>query len=301
MKHLQSEKQKGIFALVLLAAIFACMGIFARFLSTHLLLFQQVYFRIFTAFFIGLIFFRKSIRLKNVKKISKKEWVLLIARAAAQYLFGIVLFTKAILLAKYANISFIGAIPFTAILGIFILKESVHWKKIGLLLIAIVGVYIIGAKELLDITSWGRGELLMLVSSIAVSFGYIARRWHSNLLNNQEITVLVLGIAFIMVIIVSLFAGEYTFPPTAWNIDVLMVALIAGLFNVANLFLINYGFAHVETVTASNILTLESIFGILIGVSIYAELPTGKEIIGGLLILSSVIWMNCLKPEHEVS
>ena len=78
-----------------------------------------------------------------------------------------------------------------------------------------------------------------------------------------------------------------------------MAIIGAGTFNVANVFLINYGFEKVDAVLASNILTLESFFAILLGFLFYGEIPLVKELIGGAIIISSVIWMNQLKKRDE--
>lgn len=74
----------------------------------------------------------------------------------------------------------------------------------------------------------------------------------------------------------------------------MLVVLGAGIFNLVNLLLTNYGFSRIKAVLASNILALESIFAILIGFLFFRELPNLKEIIGGVLILFSVIKMNKL-------
>jgi len=68
-----------------------------------------------------------------------------------------------------------------------------------------------------------------------------------------------------------------------WTIIVLMI------------FFTNYGFEHVKTSIASNILTLEMFFAVLIGFLFFREIPSLKEIFGGVLILFSVIQMNKLE------
>jgi drug/metabolite transporter (DMT)-like permease len=72
----------------------------------------------------------------------------------------------------------------------------------------------------------------------------------------------------------------------------LFIIILSGLFNVANLFLTNYGFQRVTAVLASNLLTFESLFAIGIGIVLYKEFPTIKELLGGLLIVFSAYRMN---------
>ncbi len=285
------ERSKGIAALVALALVFACMGLFARTLSTGFTLFQQVYLRVIAAFVFGLLFFYKDVNFSKLKKIVPKEYMLLFFRAACQYLFGVVLFSLAITLTKYSSASFIGALPMTALLGIFLLGEQFSTQKIFLVILAFVGVLLISVKDSFSLFFLGRGEIIMLVATFFFSLGYVARKWHSTLLNNKEITLLILFFALIQVFVSSLLAGE-NLPISTYQATFIPVVVGAGLFNLANLALINYGFQTVEAVVASNILTLESVFAITIGFLFYQEIPSLREFLGGLIIIGSVIKMN---------
>ena len=119
------------------------------------------------------------------------------------------------------------------------------------------------------------------------------------LLNNKEITTITFFIAGIAVLITSICAGE-GLPLNHWTLGLFTAVIGAGLFNVINLFLINYGFQKVEGILASNILTLESFFAIILGFLFYKELPGLKEIIGGVLIVGSVLLMNQLDSKRRL-
>lgn len=287
----RTEHQKGVLALVLLSLVFASMGLFARYLSTGFVLFQQVYLRVLAAFFLGLIFFKNDLDFKKLKKISKKEWGLLIFRSAASYLFGVTLFTQAIILTKYSNVSFIGALPMVAILGALLLKEKLTFKKLLLILTAFSGVILIAVQDYSHLFVWGKGEVMALLATFAFSLSYVARKWHSDLLNNKEITQITFFLAFFMLFVASLIKGD-GLPLTGWHWGLLIAVLGAGLFNVINMFLTNYGFQKVEAILASNILTLESVFGVILGLLFYKEVPITKELFGGVIITLSVIGMN---------
>lgn len=287
-----SEKQKGVYSLILLALFFASMGVFVRFLSVFQL-FQQVYLRVFAALLLGLFIFNRHLNFSKLKKLSSKEWLLFIFRGATGYLFGTILFSQAIILTKYSSVSFIGAVPMTAILGVLILKDKITLEKVMLIIFSFIGVTLISVKDYSNLLVWGRGEIFALISAVFFSLNYIGRRWHSDILNNKEITELNFFIGFIIVFIASFFVGE-PLPLTGWSWGLLLAVLGGGLFNVINVFLSNYGFQKVDTVLASNILTLESAFAIIIGFLFYKEIPGLKEIIGGLIISLSVIRMNYL-------
>lgn len=288
-----SNRQKGILALIGLAFTYASFGFFTRYLSLSFGLFQQLYLRIFAGLIIGFLIFGKNFRFSKLKKISTKEWVLMIFRAIAYYLLGAALFNKAILVTKISTVSFISSLPMTAILGFLILKEKATLQKILLICLSFVGVLIISIKSISDF-SFGYGEILALISCFFVSLSIIFRKYQTKLLNNVEITQIQLFIAFIFIFFASIFVKE-GLPINNWNINVSLIVLLSGLANVLMIFFTNYGFEHVKTSIASNILTMEMFFAVLIGLAVYKEFPTMKEAIGGILILFSVIQMNKLE------
>jgi len=290
-----SNKQRGILALIGLAFSYASFGFFTRYLmSVQFAFFQQLYLRIFAGMILGFLIFGRKINFKKLKKVSLKEWGLLIFRAASYYLLGAAMFNQAILLTKISTVSFISSLPMTAILGFLILREKITFKKILYISLSFIGVAIISVKSLSNIFVWGPGEILALLSTIFVSLSIVFRRFQSKLLTNIEITQIILFFAFIFLLIASIGAGENILTNN-WNWPVFLMVLLTGLANVAMIFFTNYGFEHVENSMASNILTLEMVFAVMIGFMIYREVPNIKDILGGALILLSVIQMNKLK------
>ena len=297
MPKQKTDKEKGILSLVLLALVFASMGLFARYLSTGFLLFQQVYLRMLAALIVGYLVFRKQINLSRFKKLTIKDWGIIILRAVSYSLFGIILFTQAIIITKYSNVSFIGSLPMTAVLRFILLREKFSYKKLSLVLLAFAGVLIISVKDYSNITGWGKGEILTLISTVFFSLSYIARKWQSDVLNNKELTVVNFFVAFWVVFLVSIFKGD-GLPVTGWHWGLLIAVIGAGIFNILNVFLTNYGFQKVKAVLASNILTLESFFAIILGFLFYKEIPLVKDLLGGLIIIMSVIVMNKLEGKE---
>ena len=288
-----SNKQKGILALIGLAFTYASFGFFTRYLSLSFGFFQQLYLRILAGLIIGFLIFGKNFNFSKLKKINKTEWLLLIFRATAYYLLGAALFNKAVLLTKISTVAFIGSIPMTAILGFLILKEKITLQKIFFITLSFIGVIAISINNFADF-SFGQGEIFALMSCFFASLSIIFRKYQTKLLNNVEITQILLFIAFIFILIASLLMKE-GLPVNNWNGSVFLIILLSGLANVLMIFFTNFGFEHVKTSIAANILTLEMFFAVLIGLIIYREVPGFKEIIGGVLILFSVIQMNKLE------
>ncbi len=293
-----SDKHKGVIALILLALVFASMGLFARYLATGFLLFQQVYLRMFAALLICLILFRKQIDFKKFLKVTAKDWLIIVLRAVSYSLFGIILFTQAILVTKYANVSFISALPMTALLGFLLLGEKFSLKKATYVVLAFIGVFIISVQDYSNIFTWSRGEMITLASTVFFSLSYVARRWQSDFLNNTELTVANFFVAFLAVFLVSLFKGD-GLPVAGWNWGLLLAVIGAGIFNALNVFLTNYGFQKIEAVLAGNILTLEALFAVFLGFIFFGETPMPRDVLGGAFISFSVIAMNRLESEKS--
>ncbi|KKP67475.1 MAG: hypothetical protein UR68_C0010G0009 [Candidatus Roizmanbacteria bacterium GW2011_GWA2_35_19] len=289
-----SQKQKGIISLVGLAFTYASFGFFTRYLSVSFGFFQQLYLRILAGLIIGFIIFGRNFNFSKLKKTTKMEWVLIIFRAVAYYLLGAALFNKAVLLTKISTVAFIGSIPMTAILGFTIMREKTSLKKIGYIALSFIGVMVISIQNISDIFSWGRGETLALMSCFFASLSIVFRKYQTKLLNNIEITQLQLFFAFIAILISSFLVKE-GLPLSNWSYGVVFMIILSGLANVLMIFFTNYGFEHVKTSIASNILTLEMFFAVIFGFLIFKEIPTVKEIFGGALILFSVIKMNKLE------
>jgi len=289
-----SNKQKGILALIGLAVVYSSMGLFVRFLSLSFTFFQQIYLRLFAAVIIGFIIYNRSFNYSKLRKIKLTEWLLLIFRAATYYLLGLALYTKSILLTKISVVSFIGSIPMTAILGTLIYKEKITYKKIIYLLLSFVGVMIISVHDFSSIFDWRLGELLAFISVVFTSLSIVLRKKQTKLLSNIEMSQIILVMAFIMLFFTSFFVKE-SLPFIGWSTNTIIVLITAGIANIIMIFLTNYGFEKIQTVVASNILTLEMFFAVLIGFLFFREIPSLKEMLGGVLILFSVIQMNKLE------
>lgn len=287
-----SDKDKGVLSLILLSLVFACMGIFARYLNAEFTILQQTYLRVFAAFIIGVIVFWKDLHFEKLKKIQRKEWIVLIVRSASLYLLGVTLISAAFIEAKYSNAAFIAALPMTALLGFLLLKEKITFEKVLYIVIGFIGVVLIAVQDYTNLFAWGRGEVFALLSSIFFAFSYILRKWHSDLLNNKELAVIIFFISSILLVLTSLLFGEGFPQPSNFSNFMIFIITIAAIFNVANLYLTNYGFQKVEAVLASNLLTLEVVFAVAIGVVLFGEYPVSKELIGGLLIIVSAYRMN---------
>jgi len=293
-----AERQKGITALVLLAVSYGFLALIPRYLNTSFPLFQQVYLRVFAGFVLSFILFRKSIDFNKLKKLPLKEWLLLALRAFIYYLLGVVLFTQALLLTKIGNVAFIGAIPMTAVLGFIILKERFTAKKFSLVFLSFLGVLSISIQNVSNTFVLGKGEIVALVSIFFVSLGFISRKWQSKALNDKEVAIFMLFFATIFIFIASLLKGE-GLPLHNWHLGVFLALLLGGLLNVGVSFFMNYGFSRVDAVLAGNIIALDPVFASFFAFLVFKELPIPKEVVGGIVIITSAIMMGRLEAKQR--
>lgn len=294
-----SKQHQGILALVLLAWVFATMGLFARQLDTNFALFEQTYLRIALALVLGIILFWPKLRWSVIKSISLKDSGVLFVRSVFLYL-AVVLITEAILNTKFSTATIITVLPLMPLLGYIFLREVVRVKTLLWIIVGFIGSVLVAIQSF-NSFSFGYGELMALCSILLFDISYITRKWQSKELNNYESTVIMFGFAVPFLFITSLVLGEMLPDVSDFTLSMLAFLLIAALFNVVNLLLTNFGFEHVKAAVAGNILTLEVFFVLLYGFFFYGEVPVLREVIGGLLILSSVFAVNYLENKKPVA
>lgn len=290
------KEHKGVLALVTLAFVWGLIAILGRYLGGYFSLFQQLYLIFGIAFVFSLFLFERTLTIHRLKQIPLRDWFIMGYRVFLGYLIGASLYREALLLTKISNVAFIQSIPFTALLGWILLKEKFTWTKLLLLLLAYIGVVTIAVKDFSSPFNIGVGELFSLISTGLFAFSFVSRKWMNNFLNDKEITQILLFLAFVVFFLASIIFEEKQF--TNWTGVLLVITLFAGFLNVINIFLINYGFKNVKAVLASNILTLEALFALILAFIFYRELPTLKELFGGILIIGSVIQMNRLEENN---
>lgn len=282
---------RGIGALVILSIAAATTGVISRYLILYFTVFQQLYLRCIVAFILVYIIFNRSIDFRKLKKISHREWTLIIFRATANLVFGAVLWVKGATIAKLANVGFIDALPITATLSFIFSLEKFSPRKIFLIILSMIGVIIITVKDFSGLGSLGVGELFVLTSGFFFAIRNISRRCHTKLLNDAEISLLMFFFGGLMLFVMSLVAREPV-NPSVFNLFPAILIILGGLFMGANIFLTNFGFNLVPAAVAANVVNMEIIFTMFFGFFFYGEISTVREFIGGALIVISVIFLS---------
>ena len=233
--------------------------------------------------------------------LPKREWGIIIFRALVGSVLAVSLYTLAAREAKIGIVAFMQVVPSTALLGIILFHERVSRARLATILLAFAGAALVVVNNFGDLKGVNTGAFWSLISGMLFGLQFVTRKWHSKALNNQELTVAIIGTGFVMNYLVSLVLYHHFFvTTTGWDPQFVLMLLLAACLGVANIFLINYGFEHVSAVIAGNILSLEEVFGALFGFLIYRETLSPRDIIGGLIILGAVIFTNELNTREGI-
>jgi drug/metabolite transporter (DMT)-like permease len=292
----------GVSALFVLAAIYGLTAVLARYLGHGVGVFEQWYLRYGAAVILALIIFWRRITLTKFLHLSGREWALLLGRAVVGSTIAVALYTLAAQHAKIGTVAFMQEIPSIAIFGVILFHEKLTGPKLVLILLSFLGAAITAVESFHDLSLLNIGAIYSAISGALFALVLVTRRWHSDALNNQEIAIGLMAIGCVVDYVLALFTSHRAFIPlNHFKPAFIFVLLAAGVLSVAINFLANYGFERVDAILAGNILSLEEVFGPIFGYIFYRETLKGHEIIGGLIILLSVICMNQLGRRNRKS
>lgn len=292
----------GIVALIIVTAGFGLMPVLARFLGQGLGLFEQWYIRYAVASVIAIVAFWRQVRWSKFLHLSAREWGVLGFRILSGQVVGLGLFTLASLKADAGIVSFMQVLPVIPLLGIIVFHEHLTRQKAVIIFVAFVGAAMVVVTSIHSLAHLNTGALLSLLSAVFYSAMLVTRRWHKEL-NNHEITVAFMVLSGLCAYVISvIFDHRWIIPSSHWDTSFVLVVIGAGVLSVLVNFFISYGFEHVSTIIAGNILSLEEVFGALFGFIFYGQLLDVREMVGGLVILASVILMNfVIRREDKIA
>lgn len=287
----KNTRTKATLAIVGVSLVYASVGIPVRVLSTHFTILQQLYLWLFASTLFSYLFFKNSIRWYEYRRLSLRNTVLIVFRALAFYTIGYSLYSLGITTAKYSSVAVIYAFPMLAVLGPLLLGEKLTTPKVIAVGGAVIGALLIGLKDVSSVVSFGIGELATFVSVFFFATSIVARKWQTDNLNDFEITFLMFAIAAVTSFSLSIVLGE-SMPKATENISIIGAVAAIGIMNTFALLFTNYGYKHLEVITAGTISYVDTVFGVIISIILYREIPTLKEAFGGLLIVASALFIH---------
>lgn len=192
-----------------------------------------------------------------------------------------------------AKNSFLSAVycVFVPFLSWAIEKKRPDRANIVAVFLCIAGVGLVSLTQQFTV-SWGDG--LTLICGVFFALNIIASAHYSQTIDVILITIMQFAFAAIFCWIIARFTE--TWPahiPASCLGELIYLALFAsGLAYLCQ----NYGLKHENTTSASIILCLESVFGVLFSVLFYGERLTPRLLVGFAVIFVSVL-ISELKPQ----
>jgi drug/metabolite transporter (DMT)-like permease len=292
-----NERTKALGGLVVVAFGYSLLSVFSRWLSLGFAPFTQVYLRLLGALLLSLIVFRKKIRFVKIATVPKNDWLPLLMMGVLGYGLMVYFVTMGALRTSLLNVSVILAtVPFFSyIMGIFFLKDKWDSRVVGLAVVSMMGVSITASNSWIPrLSNFGSGELFVLVSAFLLAIYSVGRKLLSDHLNNQEITITVIGLALVTTWMLAIISGEELNWHAFW-IPLVMAGLIGGsALNIICTFLESYSFEKLPVVVGNQMLLLENLFSPIIGYFMYREGVGVYQLVGAMIIVGSVYVNNKL-------
>jgi len=278
-----NKMNKSLLEIHLAVFLFGFAGLFARLVSlpSIIITFGRVFFS--SVFLLVILFYLK----KDIKLNQRKHYFYLA-------IMGVILaihwstFFKSIQMSTVA----IGLLTFSTFPVFVTFIEPYFFKekiKLGDIIIAIVtfsGVAIVIPNfEFQNSITWG--VLWGVLSGFTYAVLSVLNRKYVKEYSSLVIAFYEQAIATI-ILIPFLFLHKPVFSPK----DVVMIALLGIIFTgIAHSLFIN-GLKNVKAQKAGIITTLEPVYGMIFAIILLRELPTLRELVGGIIILSMVLYSS---------
>ena len=178
---------------------------------------------------------------------------------------------------------------FTVFLETLFFREKIKWTDIAAALAAFGGVaWMLPAFDLNDATAVG--VVFGTLSGLTFAMLQILNRKYVRIYSGKLITCYQTGFAALFLLpMASIPASGFT------TSDILMLMVLGVLCTAAAHSLFISGLHSVKVRTASIIAGLEPVYGIVFAIIFLLEIPSWKEICGGMVILSAAVFVSIKK------
>jgi len=278
---MNSEKVKGAFALFTSAFIYSTFGILIRQMALMFGDSAQTAIRFGVAFVFIVIL---SLIRKQSATLSKKA---ILKASLLGITFGcvVLLFTISVNNTKIANSVFLlyaGSMISSLVIGTLVLKEKLTAIKLVAIITAFFGLYMYSDAILV----MSIGIITGIVSGLFDGISNAIRKTLKGL-NRNAILTYQFALSSLLALIAMLITGDVILKQVL-PLSILAVIIFAVLqIGLGNLLL--FGFQHFDVNVGTVILATELFFASLLGFLLFKEIPTSKEILGGILIFAASI------------
>ncbi|OGK38994.1 hypothetical protein A3F34_00245 [Candidatus Roizmanbacteria bacterium RIFCSPHIGHO2_12_FULL_44_10] len=278
---------KGFIATVAAAFLFALQGILFRYIGVD---FGTFYPFVIRGILIVVVLALVLSVTRNYKIIQKKDyaWFLLMPLSG---IVSFVTFFIAVNNISVGNTLFLHYASFSItgfILAHIMFHENLSKLKLLSFTLSIIGlIFIFSIPDLQNDLFY---LVLAFVSGIGSALWYLFSKKISGRYSYTQIIIIDTGIVSVVCTILALRVGE-TFHPPSISIEWFSVIAMT-IVSLVTWVLIIYGYRHLEAHIASLILLLDVVFGLILALILFAEIPSSQALLGGILILSGVALSN---------
>ncbi len=284
----------GVLAMLCVSIISACFGGIARVLHQDFGVYHQLWIRILLMSCIALLIPLGRKSLTAFKQLSRIQKISLILQGILVYPLGALTWVAAVQVAPLATVAFIVALPTEAVWGWVLFRDKFSLVGLGLVLLAIIGLWLVISP---DVNGIGSGVMLALTSSLSFSLGMMLNAKTKA----PELT------AFQRNIIIGVVGGTLLFAlgvlnepfPKHLDINSAWILILGAVLILLNLNLMSFGFKQLSGSLAGTVLMFEVIASIAVGYFFYGETVAISALYGGSLIVGSTIALSVY--EHRSS
>lgn len=276
-----NAENKNLMQIHFAVLLFGLSGLFGKLLllPSTIIVFGRVF---FSSIFLFVIMFclKRNIRLKN-----KSHYFYLL-------IMGLILavhwttFFKAIQISTVAiGVLTFSTFPvFTTFLEPYFFKEKIKLKDVIIAISTFSGVIFIVPRFELG-NNLTQGVLCGIVSGFAYAVLSMMNRKYVKEYSSLLIAFYEQAVAAVL-LIPSLFIEKAAFTPK----DIVLLVLLGTVFTGISHSLFINGLKSIRTQVAGIISSLEPVYGIIFAAFLLGEIPNSREILGGVIILSTVFY-----------
>jgi drug/metabolite transporter (DMT)-like permease len=277
---------QGVLSLLLAEFCFAAASVFAKVVtnSSDIPAIEITFFRFLIGVFVSFFWIRRQgISFKPAR------WSLVLWRAVLSTL-ALILFFYAV---QYTSVTNANMLNMTYPVFIFFVaplfwKQKVRFLAVVYLLIAMIGIYLVIRP---DFSAINPGDFYGLLSGIVAAFAVITL----SIARKSESTAVIM---FYLMAFGFLSNGLLMLPVFRFPDGVQLFHLIAsGVFGVVGQALLTSGYRSIHAKTGSMISSSRVVFAALLGFFIFSEHMTLSIIMGGLMIVGTIIGASGLRYE----
>ncbi len=274
-----SEKTKSLLEIHLAVFLFGVAGLFGKFidLPATLIVLGRV---VFATIALGLVLhWSKNASFKLAR--AKDYWLLGLLGVVLAIHWGTFFQSIQVSTVAIGLLTFSTFPVFTTFIEPLVFKEKIKRRDIVIAFITLLGVALIIPKiEFGD--SATQGAIWGVLSGLSFAVLSILNRKYVKKYSSLTIAFYQ-DVAAAIVLLPFLFLTAYTIHAK----DIWLLALLGVVFTAASHTRFIKGMTHVKAQLASVIASLEPVYGIVFAIFLLNEVPSGRTLVGGLIILSA--------------